>query len=69
MRVYICDYATASPVILANRVMFVCDDVWCNWVDIDEDRFSLRVYSSCEDKGLSRKTLEQIETLVKPYLF
>ena len=69
MKTYICNYATTSPAILAYRIEFVCDGVWCNWVDIDEDRFSLRVYPTYSGGGIPRKTLKQIETIVKPYLF
>lgn len=69
MKTYICDYALTSPAILANRITFMCDQAWCDWLDIDEDRFELRVFSIFENEELSAEELARVDALVKPFLY
>ena len=69
MKTYICDYALISPAILASRITFMCDQAWCDWLGIDEDRFKLCVFSVFEDEELSAEELARVDTLVKPFLY
>lgn len=69
MKTYICDYALTSPAILANRITSMCDQAWCDWLGIDEDRFELRAFSVFENEELSAEELARVDALVKPFLY
>lgn len=69
MKTYICDYALISPAVLADRITFMCDQAWSNWLDIDEDRFELHVFSVFENEELSAEELARVDALVKPFLY
>ena len=68
---FVCDYAKASPAILANKIerFFSLGNspVWCRWEDKDEDTFYITAYHPCavEITPIERET---IRLLVSPYL-
>ena len=65
---FICDYALIDPMTLCNRINRVNDRLNPAYRDIDDDAFSIAIYTMFGAEELTSEEAEQVEEIVTPYL-
>ena len=65
---FICDYALIDPMTLCYKINRANDRLEPIYRDLDEDAFSITIYTMFGTEDLSPAEAKQVEEIISPYL-